>query len=61
MCNRDIEHIAHVFFDCDFAMRCWDKVGLTYDMSTVKEVTEWLLNKISDAPVAEVIMVCIVL
>lgn len=61
MCNRDIEHLAHVFFDCEVAMQCWSKMGLSYDMITVENVPDWLLQRLTNAPSEEVIKVCIVL
>lgn len=61
MCDKDIEHLAHVFFDCDFAKQCWGKLGLNYDMSEVEFIPEWVLKKLTDAPVDEVVKVCVVL
>lgn len=48
MCVGDIEHLAHLFFDCRFAQECWKIVGLEYDMRDVEYVSEWLLNKLSN-------------
>lgn len=36
MCNTDIEHNIHVFFDCPFASSCRHYAGLQYDMSAVE-------------------------
>lgn len=47
MCVGDIEHLAHLFFDCRFAQECWYIVGIEYDISDVEYVSEWLLNKLS--------------
>jgi hypothetical protein len=31
LCDRDIEEdILHLFFECDFAVACWQKLGLTW-------------------------------
>lgn len=46
MCESDIEHLLHVFFDCDFAKQCWNVVGLQYDMSCVENASDWLLQKL---------------
>ena len=46
MCNEDVEHKLHVFFDCPFATSCWHYVGVNYDMSRVKFAPEWLLQKL---------------
>lgn len=32
MCERDVEHLLHVFFDCAFANQCWCYAGAGYDM-----------------------------
>ncbi|XP_074352125.1 uncharacterized protein LOC141691290 [Apium graveolens] len=44
----DIEHLAHLFFDCRFAQECWKIVGLEYDTRDVEYVSEWLINKLSN-------------
>ncbi|KAL8126745.1 hypothetical protein AgCh_013868 [Apium graveolens] len=61
MCLRDIEHMAHLFFDCDFAGDCRHHVGLVYDWSNVEYAHDWLLEKISTATADEVAKICIVL
>lgn len=61
MCDRDIEHLAHIFFDCDFAKHCWSYLNLNYDMSTVEHVPEWVLLKLAEAPAEEVIRIFVVL
>ena len=35
MCEGDIEHLLHVFFDCTFAQQCWSTAGLNLDMRLV--------------------------
>lgn len=47
MCSLDIEHLLHVFFDCQFAHQCWNNVGLVFDMSRVEEAPVWLLSMLS--------------
>lgn len=49
MCNVDIEHLIHFFYDCRFAKHCWNHVGLSYDWNSVESVPDWLLNKLGDA------------
>lgn len=46
MCNVDVEHLAHVFFDCNFAKNCGQVVGFSFDMSQVPSTPEWLFNKL---------------
>lgn len=46
MCNRDVEHVLHLFFDCEFARRCWQYVNLIFDMQEVEFATDWLLDKL---------------
>lgn len=50
MCNTDVEHLLHVFFDCDYAKRCWVKSGLSYDMGEVYSGPTWLLEKLCNEP-----------
>lgn len=60
MCHRDIEHLLHVFFDCEFAVHCWNWAGLNYDMGGVEYAPSWLLQKLSSAPSDESIKICTV-
>lgn len=46
ICSSDAEHILHVFFDCDYAKRCWLKSGLVYDMREVESTPTWMLEKL---------------
>lgn len=46
MCERDVEHPCHVFFDRSFATQCWHTSGLQYDMSQVEVVPLWLLDRL---------------
>ena len=36
MCTRDVEHVLHIFFDCEYAQRCWELAGLIFDMQKVE-------------------------
>lgn len=38
MCERDIEHLVHLFFDCSFAKECWCNSGLSYDLQLEEDV-----------------------
>ncbi|XP_017221643.1 uncharacterized protein LOC108198399 [Daucus carota subsp. sativus] len=58
MCNTDVEHLLHVFFDCCFAQSCWQHVGLNYDMSEVYSAPEWLLNKLQESAQDEILKIC---
>lgn len=61
MCLTDIEHMAHLFFDCEFAQGCWNHVGVSYDWSTVEYAHEWLLSKVDSAPMEEITRICVIL
>lgn len=50
MCNTDVEHVVHVFFDCEFANTCWEHAGLKFDMNTVESAADWLLQKFASEP-----------
>lgn len=43
MCNINVEHLLHLFFDCQYTTLCWSHVGLQYDMERVEFVPEWLV------------------
>lgn len=61
MCNVDIEHLLHVFFDCRFAAACWQHVGLVYDMRTVEYALDWLLQNLSEGSIEAITKLCTVL
>lgn len=61
LCNQDIEHLLHLFFDCQFADSCWQSVDLRYDMREVHSAPERLLQKLTNAKHDEVVVVCLVL
>lgn len=46
MCTGDIEYVIHLFFECAFAKAFWQHMGVQYDMSTVDNAPEWLLNQL---------------
>lgn len=47
MCDHDIEHLLHLFFDCPFAKACWQIADLSYSMMEVESAPKWLLDMIS--------------
>lgn len=61
MCNVDVEHMLHLFFDCQFANSCWQSVGLNYDMREVHSATDWLLQKLEKGKHDEITSICLVL
>ena len=61
MCNIDVEHLCHVFFECSFAISCWQSVNLLIDTSEMHEANVWLLEKLETAPQSEILKVCTVL
>lgn len=46
MCVGDVEHLLHLFFDCDFAKACWQKMVLSYNMWEIESAPAWLLDKL---------------
>lgn len=61
MCSVDIEHLLHIFFDCQFARCCSQQVDLDFDMSDVFAAPEWLLHKLSGSSQEELVKICTVL
>ncbi|XP_074327074.1 uncharacterized protein LOC141665017 [Apium graveolens] len=49
------------FFYCCFVVDCWRHVGLLYDMGTVEYAYEWLLSKLNESSVEEIVKLCTVL
>ena len=46
MCNKDVEHLLHVFMDCEFANECWRLMGAEFDFWTVESAPEWVLGRL---------------
>lgn len=61
MCDRDEEHMVHVFFMCSFASQCWLYAGLSLDMQQINSASEWLLEKINGGTCSEVCKIAKVL
>lgn len=61
MCTTDIEHMVHLFYDCSFAVGCWNHIGLMYDWSQTEFAPEWLIQKLSTATNEEKVKICVVL
>lgn len=61
MCESDTEHLSHIFFDCKFAVECWQIAGLSFDMQNVEWVHDWLLDKISNEDEETVIKIAEIL
>lgn len=61
MCNADVEHLLHVFFDCPFAHNCWQYTGGSFDMHAVEFAPDWLLWQLSNVSDSELIRIAKVL
>lgn len=48
MCEIDIEDLLHIFFDCGFAVECWQRMELVYNMENVEFAPSWLLDRITN-------------
>lgn len=47
MCGDDVEHLLHLFLDCSFAQECWGLMGLSFDVLSIEDFQEWLLDKLT--------------
>lgn len=45
--RSDVEHMLHIFFDCDFVVRCWQLIGLELDLWNEEYAASWLLKKLA--------------
>lgn len=51
ICNTDIEHLLHTFFDCTFAVAPWQYAGVTIDGQLIEDAPRWLLDRfVNDSP-----------
>lgn len=54
-------YVIHVFFDCDFAIHCWQLIGLELDIWNVEHAASWLLNRLATDTHENVIKIATVL
>ncbi|XP_074363255.1 uncharacterized protein LOC141703719 [Apium graveolens] len=57
----DIEHLAHLFFDCPFAAACWEHVNMSFNWQEIEFAPDWLLEKITALNSKDLSKVCMVL
>ena len=60
MCEGDVEHMLHIFFDCDFAKNCWNSVGMELYMDEVEFTPDWLLERLIIEPHEKLITIATV-
>ena len=48
MCEGEVEHLRHLFFECRYAQECLNLKGLNYDLSNVEYVSNWLLSALAN-------------
>lgn len=61
LCLNDVEHVLHLFFDREFARKCWQSVNLLFDMQEVEYAAYWPLDKLSKEPKEQLITITKVL
>lgn len=61
VCDTGMESMIHLFFECPFAVSCWQSVGLRHGLSEDQSVSEWMLQKTTSANHNEVTPLCLVL
>lgn len=61
LCNHDVEHLLHLFFDYKFVAECWESNGLQFDMQVVDWAPRWLIDKISNEAEGTIIKIVEVL
>lgn len=44
MCINDVEHLLHIFLDCNFVKACWQYLGLEFNTTSIELCSEWLLQ-----------------
>lgn len=54
MCEHDIEHLLHIFFDCNFVTKCWRIVDLDFNRHSIECTSTWLLDGITNFSADEV-------
>lgn len=46
MCNSDVEHVRHIFVECQHASNYWDCLGRDFDTIEIETVSSWILEKL---------------
>lgn len=44
MCGVDVEHLLHIFLDCEFTKACWRRMGWEFNALGIYDLSEWLLH-----------------
>lgn len=57
MCTGEIEHLRHLFFECQFARSCWQHMGVSIDNWNIEDSSEWLLQKLSSGSKEELVTI----
>lgn len=47
MCETDVEHLRHIFLEYNFAKECWRLMCLSFDLSTVEVVPDWVIESLA--------------
>ena len=47
MCETDVEHLLHIFLDCDFVKECWSLIGLDFEVSSIETAPGWVLYRLA--------------
>lgn len=47
MCGSDVEHLLHIFIDCNFEKECWKILGIEFNTSVVESCSKWLLQSLA--------------
>lgn len=61
MCVGDVEHLLHLFFDCNFARECCQQMNLQYNTWEVENLPEWILDKLSSEVEDKLVKILVVL
>lgn len=46
MCGVDVEHVRHLFCECQFARECWQALGVDITAYDIEDLSSWLLDLI---------------
>lgn len=57
MCSNDVEHLMHIFFDCDFAKELWKILELELNTEAVESCPEWILQNLASEDNARMIRI----
>ena len=61
LCEGEVEHLRHLFFECIFSKECWHLAGLNFEAQDMEYVSEWLVSVLASGLLQDLVTMSAVL